>query len=158
MGTDVQVVPATEEHAAALAPNLRAEDVAEVLACGSPSGLFALQHSLRTSDMAWALLFDGEVAALFGFTEHRNTACGGSGVGVAWALTGNAVARHPKVFLRVSRDVLSLLLEHCGVLVNWVDARYRGALRWLEWLGFEVKPATSGPQGMLFHPVVARRQ
>lgn len=156
MGAEVQVVAAELEHARALAPLMRAADVAELQALGlTPER--ALADALRTSEVAFALVLGGEVAALFGLGPRVPAPFGEAAC--VWALSGAAVDRHRKAFLRASRAILEALLSHCALLWNWVDARYAGAVRWVRWLGFAVGPAQPfGPAGQLFHPISIRRE
>ena len=43
------------------------------------------------------------------------------------------------------------------VLINYTDARYTKALRWLRWLGFHMHEAVPyGVNGELFHPMTLR--
>lgn len=158
MGVSVTFEPATVAHAEALAPLMRAEDLAECQALGYPTAHEALLVSLKNADIARAMLFDGEVAALFGLAVRRSTVLGSSDVGLVWLLSGRAVARHPSAFLRHSRPVLAALLQHCATLGNCIDARYTGALRWAMWLGFDIgRPVALGPAGMPFCPVTITR-
>src|SRR3954470_20102838 len=132
---------------------MRREDVAEVLALGFQDARTAVWHSLSQSTVAFALLFDGEVAAVFGVGRAEN------GVACVWALTGRAVHVHPRAFIRASRPILHMLLSECGVLCNVVDARYEASVRWLRWLGFSVGPAIPiGPEGIPFHPISIRQE
>lgn len=158
MGVNVQVRPATLEHAALLAPQLRAEDLAEAMAHGFTDALDALTKCVERSADAYALMFDEQVAALFGVGHPLEVVATGEEICCVWALTGRAVCEHPKAFIRASRPMLAFMLEHCGILWNYVDGRYTAALRWLRWLGFSVgEPVPFGPAGELFHPVSIRR-
>lgn len=154
MAPEVTFEQATPAHAEALAPLMRAEDLAEVQAGGEASALDALLASLAGSEAAWAVLFDGEVGAMFGIGQRLPD----GSAGCAWLLTGRAVSQHPMAFLRRSRGVLGELLERCGNLGNYVDARYTASVRWLRWLGAEFgQPEPRGPSGVLFYPVRFRR-
>lgn len=134
----MRVERATEAHARALAPRLRLEDKMECEALGFHGALDALVSSLEASVETWALYLGGELAALYGVADPRpESILGGPGPrGVVWALTGEACSRHPRAFVRASRWALADLLERWGSLHNVVDTRYRGALRWLDVLGF----------------------
>lgn len=160
MAPDVQVLPATRAHAEALAPLMRAEDAAEVLASAGHTPLQALLDALDDSAEAWAVLFDGEVAALFGVCPApvvSTSILGTPLVGVPWALTGRAVDSHPRTFWRLSRPWLAHFARRYPVLVQAVDARYAASLRWLARLGFDVQPAAPhGAAGLPFHPVYYR--
>lgn len=144
------MVPAAPEHVDELAPKMRPADTAEVLASGGFTPREALEESVTASAHAFAALFDGEVAALWGVVD-------GPGCGIVWALTGPAVERHPKAFLRHSRIAVNVLLRHYPALTNFVDARYEQALRWVRRLGFSVGPPEPfGAAGLPFHRILLR--
>ena len=136
---EVLVTTATAEHAAQLAPLLRAGDLAECLAAGFASGLEALGRALAESSEALTVLFDGEVAAMVGVDILDDDRA------LVWALTGRAVDRARLTFVRTSKQVLEHFLRSGLILVNLVDARYQGALDWLEVLGFRIGPVVPHP-------------
>lgn len=154
----VTFTAATAWHARELAPTMRAADAAEVRASGGYSPLEALEASLMHSAHAWACLFDGQVAALFGLVPLRRPgALTGPACAAAWLLTGELVQRHPRAFLRACEAVVPALLQKYPVLTNHVDARYTAALRWARWLGFEVGgPVPFGEAGLPFHPITLK--
>lgn len=160
MAPEVRILPATPEHVEELARAMRKEDAAEVLASGGFSPRQALEVSLAHSTSAWTVFFGPEVAAMWGVCPGPggSSLLGGSEIGIAWALTGTAVDRSKRSFLRVSKVALAALLHDYAALVNYVDARYTAALRWARWLGFEVCPAVQfGHGALLFHPIIYRR-
>ena len=160
--TRVELFQANEEHARALAPAMRPADRLEIQASGGwEDPLPCLYDALDFSELAIAACFDGEVAALFGVGAPEDAPasilCGPS-TGVAWLLTGSAVDRYKLSFLKVCRQLLPVALEKYPTLVNAIDARHRSALRWAQWLGFEVcLPIPFGREARLFHPVILRR-
>ncbi len=156
---DVQIVKATPEHAAELATRLRTFDLAEVLAFGAKDAGDALARSLKLSGVAYAALFDGQVAAMFGsFPTSTEELPFPGRLGCAWALTGDLVNRYPMSFWRSSKPALQLLWQDFDFLLNWVDARYTSSLRWLERLGaWTLRAYPVGADGALFHLVVLRR-
>jgi hypothetical protein len=140
-------------HADELAPNLREGDMLEGKALGLEP-LTALRESLANSEVSWAFLLDGEVAALFGVLPVPHS----PGCGWVWMLSGRACDKHKRAFLRAGREVVPALLEHYSILCNAIDARYTGALRWARWMGFTVRDAVPlGPHGLPFHPFMIRR-
>jgi hypothetical protein len=154
----VQIVPATEEHARALAARMRAGDRAEVFASSGSDPLGALRDSVRWSAThggeAWAGLIDGEVAALFGVARRSLL----SPVAIPWLLTGDLVDRHPVLFFRASREVVDLWVRRFGELEQAVDVRYVQALRWAARLGFTIDaPGPFGPRGAPFCRIHLRR-
>lgn len=157
MAAEVSIVRATREHAIALAPTMRKADAAEVWASGRYSPQEALLESLRASAEAYTLLIDGEPAVMWGVVPLPTRTLLAPPAGAVWLLGGEAVTRHKRLFLRLSRVGLARLLERYPVLVNAVDARYVQAVRWLRWLGFTVGEAQPfGVAGLPFHPISIR--
>lgn len=150
---DTRVVPATAEHARELAPTMRKEDAAEVLASSGRTPLEALLASLEASPYCRALLFDGRVAALFGVGP------GPEGLGIVWLLTGELVEGHKQAFLDTCRPEIGKMLEVHPVLGNLVDARYVRSVRWLKRLGADIREAVPfGVAGLPFHPFLLTRE
>jgi len=144
-------LPATKAHAYALSRTMRAEDREEVWARSRQSPLEALMDSIATSEMAFTLKFEDEIAAIWGVR--------GRGVldpfACIWGLTGQVVDRFPIAFYRESKKAVALARKQYPFLANTVDARYERSLRWARRLGFFVlKPEPAGVHGELFHPIV----
>jgi hypothetical protein len=110
-----------------LCDNLRAEDAAEVMAGGEPSGAAGVRFAVEASDIVWALELDGEVGALFGLKGVDERL-------VLWMLTARVFGERPRPFLRAIRRHLPTLRAY-GELFNFIDARYSGALRLAAALG-----------------------
>lgn len=154
MTPTLEITRATENHAKALAPMMRPEDVAEVLASGGYTPESALADALGMSSESFAVMLGAEVAALFGVAPVALL----GGVGAVWMLTSRIVDECPVAFLRACRRELPRLLQRWPVLVNAIDARYSRALRWAAWAGFEVgDPVPFGTAGLPFHPIILRR-
>jgi hypothetical protein len=154
----VDIVPATEEHARALAPRMRLADRLEVEATGGYTPLEALLFSLERSEVARAALFDGEVACMWGVAPLRRSAVLGR-VGVAWLLTSDLVERHPRAFWRGCRAELPRLLARFDVLTNAMDCRNLVALRWGWRIGFRfARPETFGVEGLPFSRFSIRKE
>lgn len=144
-------VPAEPAHIAHVAEHMRQADRDEVLASDGWTPHEALRESRSASFFTRALLIDGEPVAIFG----------GVFLGVAvlpWALTTDAVERHPIAFVKASKHVVRELLVTWPHLVQCIDARHVKALRWAKALGFEVEePHVCGLAGLPFHRIVLRR-
>jgi len=131
-----RIVPATEDLLRAMAPRMREADRAECAAFGAGPEE-ALLESLRLSTWARvAVTPSGSPIAAWGLVLL--SALGG--VGRPWMLSTALVKRYRKDFLRESRRQLVDLHQLCPVLRGVTDARYRGAVRWLGWLGFSFGP------------------
>lgn len=134
MAADLTIERAGDEHILALAPNLRDEDLAEVLAFGI-GPVSALSAQVERSIAAWAVVAaDGEVMAIWGLMAA--SLLGESGF--VWCLTGRGVPGRAKTLLPLSREIVAAMHLRYRRLECLVDAGYRGALRWLDWLGFDV--------------------
>lgn len=149
------IYPATEGHAIRMAPWMRAEDAAEIEASHGHAPLEGLMSCLKQSSIARTAMFEEEVAAMFGVAPVNMM----TGHGSMWLLSSQVVEEVPLLFLRRSREEVRKLLEVWPLLTNYVDARYTKALRWVEWLGFQIgDPVPFGVAGLPFHPISIRRQ
>lgn len=147
MAPDVRFVAARAEHVPAVALAMREQDRLEVLAAEGRAPAEALVSALEASHRAWTVLVDGAPAAMLGVIPLGLLAEDFA----LWFLTTHVVARYPVTFLRVARRVVRELLMRHPHLFNYVDARYRGAVRLLECLGARIgEPAPFGPADLPF--------
>lgn len=145
----VEVRLARISDLADLAPRLRAADVEEIRAIANLEPYAALRASFMWSVPSWTGIVGGELVCMFGVTPHWPLA---RGVGQPWLLGSDAIERHAVAFLRCSRPCLRDMLKAFRRLENFIDARNRVSIRWLEWLGFTIHPAAPhGPFGLPFH-------
>lgn len=141
------LLPATEADAYELAPMLRAQDHAEVIALGAEPEA-ALLESVRTSREALtARTGDGRIICMGGVCPA--TLIGQTGV--PWLLGTDLVPEYRRPFLRETRRMVGRWQETFPILRNVVDARYGEAIRWLRWLGFEIGEPVPVAKG-LFRP------
>lgn len=141
----VEVVDATREHIAALAPNLRHQDKLEVQAAGLTPHK-AIWRGYRGSAFCRTGLVNGEVAAMWGLyaTPFAH-------VGHPWLLTAPACDRIPLSYIRIGAQEVGFMLMLCPKLTGMVDATYHRAIRFLEQLGFKLsREFPYGPQSMPF--------
>ena len=130
---NIQFVPATVEHARALAADMRPEEVRE-LALMRVKPLDGLLESMANADFSFAVLFDGEVGYIFG-GDILNAM---GSVGLIWGLGGNVCNRYPVSFYKLSRKAIEIFLDMCPHWYNYCDADYAKSLNWLRRLGFEI--------------------
>jgi hypothetical protein len=151
MSPRVVIVKATEEHAAEMAPRMRRIDEIECVAAGAYTGRDGLEMSLASSAMAWTAVCDGEIVCMFGVGAARLV----SDWGVPWLLGTDRIEGLAFRFLRTSMDYLERMEDVYPVLQNWVHEDNELAIRWLEWLGFDVgEPEPHGPNGAMFRPML----
>lgn len=147
-----EVVQTERAHIAELGHNLRVADRNELSAVGM-TGQRALWRSYRAAYYSATAVVDGEVAAVWG--------AGGSPlgrVGRPWLLTSPAVERARYVILRVGRTEVGKMLSIYPEMRGFVDSRYKGALRLLQMLGFDLdEPVPFGPLKAPFCPYSIRR-
>ena len=129
----ITMLPATEDDARELAPLLRPEDRAEVLALGLDP-VDGLLQSLAAAREAWTWCDDGRLICMAGVAPLSLI----GSTGVPWLLGSPLVAIHRRAFMVETRRTLAHWLTMFDVLRNVVDARYDAAIRWLSWLGFKV--------------------
>lgn len=149
----ITIEPATRTHAIDMAPRLRADDLAEVVASGFKTPLDGLLESLELSECAFTVLIDGKPASMMGVVVPD--IIGRSAM--PWLLTTDIVESYPLQHTRDARRVVQMLAEEYGALETYVDARYTRTLRWLRSMGFEIhEPRPIPPTGALFCPVTRR--
>ena len=113
-----------------LAANLHPADAAELEAAG-----LGLHEALSAASLN--ALRDGDtLIALFGVAPHPS-----KGWAVPWMLCTRAIDGVPKrAMAKVSRAVVDSWQEHFEGLENMVHADNARAVRFLEWLGFNIEP------------------
>jgi len=121
-----------------LAPKMRKEDSAEVLASDNMSPLQALVVPFTIEGARIYSIIgtkDEGVIGMFGTTPSTDKS-----FGVAWLLSNDKLARnHARQFLKECPYWVSQMGDGYEHLYNFVDKRNWVALKWLQVLGFEVK-------------------
>jgi len=135
LGVKVEIIPAIHDHIAPIAEHMREADRQEVWAASRSTPQEALDYSLKKSSFAYTGIVDDVPVVMFGVGDINVL----GGMGAPWLLGTDAVAHHARLFLRQSllwRDAIRA--RYCR-LSNFVDSRNRVSIRWLKWLGFELK-------------------
>lgn len=134
-------------------PRLRSEDRAELIAASGPDVAKQLHDAIRLSrgrlgEMAFAADHNDELVALFGFVPAGPL----SNTAFPWLVGTPGLARIPGMLNRLTRAYCSIALKEYPVLVNYVDARNRTSVTWLERTGFKISdPEPFGVEGLPFH-------
>jgi hypothetical protein len=93
---------------------------------------------------------NGEPFAMVGVCPMNYLA----GTGGAWAMATDSVQKHRRLFMRLSRIFVRVLLGIFPRLHTFIAADYPEAIRWVRWLGWSVAEAKPfGPSGSFFHEV-----
>ena len=124
-----------------LADNIRYADRLEIYRMSGVEPEPCLRRALRISDWVQTGKINGELVCLFGVAGVSQ------GVGSPWMLGTDLIEHHGKTFLRESKDVISKMLGDYQHLVNFVDIENKTAIRWLEWLGFDMGEVEYSPMG-----------
>lgn len=139
----------TAEIIRQFAADIAAEDEAEVLAVGHSSALAAAEVSVLGSRDTYAWIVNERPICLFGIGASTFLATYEYS---PWLLATPAIRRYPVFFARSSRKVVAVWRQRYGAMRNYVDARHVRAVRWVQWMGFQVSPAFPlGTSGALFH-------
>ncbi|MNJ26358.1 hypothetical protein D3C77_208360 [compost metagenome] len=146
-----EMLPVDDRLISEVVANARAEDIVEFECLRGLSVEQELRDSVEGSLNPRAYVVGGQVVAMFGDLQLDDR------TGVPWLISTNAVDQHRRSFLvECDREVAEMRRRH-QVLINYTDARYTKALRWLRWLGFEMHDAVPyGVNGELFHPMTLR--
>jgi Protein of unknown function (DUF2833) len=125
------IVKAAYHHAAMVAASVRADDRAELAAVGQ-SPLMAAVTSLHSSTKAWTGIVDGEPICIFGVSEWAD------GSGRPWMIATDKLEPNQRIFLRKCKECVAAMLDGYNLLHNFVSADNTTAIKWLQWLGFEI--------------------
>ena len=146
--TKYAIVPPTDEHIHTLALDMSKADTDEVWAAGRKTPLEALEQSVSASPEPYVGLYQGRALCMFGIAELSIL----DNKGIPWMLSSDELKNHARPFLRGSRIYIDVMKVRYPFMINFVDARNRAAIRWLNWLKFRLLPAEAhGPDKMLFH-------
>lgn len=130
----IVVRPSIPADAVNMAPNLRAEDVAECFAAGQHTSLQALQLGYVNSKPCFTVVYEGRPAAMFGVVPSADIYV--PQMGNVWLLGTNDINLFSTTFLRESKGWLERLEKDYDLVGNVVDERNQKHVAWLRWLGF----------------------
>lgn len=135
-----------------LAANLRAEDLAEVVAASGLTAIQAIGHGYVHSRPAITIEYNGKPAAMFGVVPSEQVEKFGS----IWLLGTNDLHLFSTKFLRQSKRWLDIVTQGYDIVGNVVDERNTDHIKWLRWLGFKSikKWPHYGPLGLPFYEFV----
>lgn len=127
---------------------LRHLDREEIIATGGDDTLRTLQVSLLFSEHPRAVFRDGELVCVYGISPKTTL----SDIGIPWMLGTDRVRRNAKQVTLDTRAFMAAARERYRLLENYVDARNKPSVRWLQRVGFTLEPAAPwGKAGLPFH-------
>lgn len=140
-------VPVEPWHVQELLADVRDEDRLEFEAVAGLPVDQEVNRALGMSESSCALVIAGKVAVLFGCMRLDDR------IGIPWMISSHHLTKHPRSFLWHCNHEISLMRQRYVLLLNYTDARYTAALKWMRWCGFEQHPVEPyGVNGELFHP------
>lgn len=143
----ITIEPATLAHADYVAQYMRKSDVIEVDASHGHDPVTASRASVMCSRFAYTGLADGIPFYLFGMRD--GTAMNRKGA--VWGLGTDELLKHSKSFWPASLNFIAFCRGHVDLLENYVHAKNRLSIHWLEKMGFQFDdPAPYGKRGELF--------
>lgn len=143
------VRPSRGDDVQAMAPRLRSEDLAEIVAASGQKAVDALGAGFVASRPCMTVEYNGRPAAMFGVVpgevEYPK-------LGNVWLLGTDDIHLFSRQFLRQSRAWLVEIAKGYDLIGNVVDERNDEHVRWLRWLGFRFikRHATFGHLGLPF--------
>lgn len=141
----ITVRPMTQDDVAVVAAAARQADIDEMRDGAGATIEQALQDGLSRSISCLVIMAGDLPLAALGDAAHDDT------LGVPWLISTVHIHRHARGFLRACRPLLADMLTRHQRLLNLIDARNTNAIRWLEWLGFEMsEPMPAGVRGLPF--------
>lgn len=129
-----EVLPFEAEDIEIVLPAVRQADIDEIEEALGIEMREALADCQSGSCKASKIVVDGEIVAVFGDAVYSLL----GSVGVPWLISTSHVEKHPKAFLKVCKPEVADMLTRHSHLINYVDVRNTRAIRWLEWLGFQM--------------------
>lgn len=132
-----KIKKATHENTQQMATRLRPGDEREVYAASGMTGPEAVSRGVAASEYAWVVERNGEVFCVFGVVRLNDS------IGIPWMLATKRIYEEEckNFILTRSKEYVAYILDEYKVLLNYVDARNKKALRWLEWVGFKIEKA-----------------
>lgn len=145
-----KIQPATIQHAEYIASRVRRADREELWASHMMTPLRAMHIGIKSSEFCVTGLDDEEPVVMWGVNRpcllsHRH--------GVPWMVATEKLDQKDVMvaFLRRCREPLLVFMKEFDILENYVDERNTRAIRWLQYMGFDVSE-TSEPYGLLGLP------
>jgi len=149
-----EIKKANYENTLAMAAKLRPCDAREVFAASGMTGPEVVSRGVAASEESWIVEHDGEAFCVFGVVRLNDT------IGIPWLLATKKIYDETcKNFILLrSKEWVEKIMGDYKVLINYVDARNKQAIRWLEWAGFKLeKPRPYGFKRLPFHKFTLKR-
>lgn len=138
-----EVIPASIEHIAPIAENMREADAIEVWLSARLTPYQAMKSGFEQSVKAWTIMQDDTPIGMFGVSSVSVL----GDTGVPWLLGTDQMLTIKRQFIRESARYLGEVLNLYPRLENYVHADNSASLKWLKWLDFNLSgPFSVGPE------------
>lgn len=146
--TDQIVRRPTPEDVEFVIANIRKEDAKEVAAFDGDNVRDILETTPDLEHNAWVWERQGKVHAIFGVNPIKDH----DKVGIIWMLATESFDEHFMAFAAACRVVVDEMIKGYKYVFNFVYVENRKSIKWLKWLGFDVRAAEPiGVNGAKFH-------
>ena len=148
----LRILEGEDWHLNYLIGRLREEDYNEVKAATGQDPNDVLRDAWLTKGKRWTIEYMDRIVGVFGLKD------GGNEIGVPWLLGNEGIRKIGRAFVGESGRIIAGMLQDFPVLMNYVDARNKTSIRWLEWCGFNIHaPVPYGAEQLPFHPFIMYR-
>lgn len=135
-----------------IALHLRDEDFDELYASTGKSPHYDVLESWEMSTIRWIIFNEfGQAVAVMGVRPITAF----SEVGIPWLVGTDKINKDysmKRFFVKMTKLIAKEIMESFSILVNYVDARYAKAIKWIKVLGFTIEEAEPfGAKDMMFH-------
>lgn len=156
MAHNARIIPATIDHIAHIAANVRHADRLE-FAANFRTAAQVMESGLKMSEVAWTGFVDDDPVCMFGVAPVGGVL---PDYGRPWMVGTSKLDEHAIIFLRRCRSQVIEMWRRYPVLSNYVAASNTRTIEWLKWLGFTVSDTTIpvGIRGVPFHHFELRRE
>jgi len=123
--------PSTFQDCRDMAPNLREQDVNEIMASSGSQPFEALWASFDASEECFTIIHeDGDIAGMFGVSYNGHFAS-------PWLLGTDKLTETKRVMLPVAAKWVEEKVDQYSLLLNYVDVDNTVSRKWLKSLGFK---------------------
>lgn len=147
----VSIRPATPGDFDLLATDLREHDKFEIRVFEPKGGIASILHEHVPLENTVAGRYDDELVIVFGTVPTAGLLGGDA---IVWALSTSAADKYPRQLARASFRWIVEQQKKWDRLHAYVDIEYDRSIRWLAWMGFELRGNIQlGPDEEFYHMV-----
>lgn len=133
MENKIIICPSVFEDIEELAPNLRQDDIREVVYCGY-TPFQALLRGFIFSDTCYSVKFHYKTIGMFGVSDYTMP----KGYGSIWFLGADECINHPVSFVKQGIKYTTQFLRKYDILLNAVHSQNTSHINWLKAIGFTI--------------------